>query len=34
MSLCLTMQQEKEIDSIFHRWQKGLCPPEGRSDLR
>lgn len=26
MSLCLTMQQEQEIDSIFHRWQKGLCP--------
>ena len=26
MSLCLTKQQEQEIDSIFHRWQKGLCP--------
>lgn len=26
MSTYLTPQQEKEIDSIFHRWQNGLCP--------
>ena len=26
MSTYLTSQQEKEIDSIFHRWQSGLCP--------
>ena len=41
MSLCLTKQQEKEIDSIFPSLAKGFVSrragagaSEGRSDLR